>query len=117
MKALVLALLLALVVASPVGAARPRFITVDQEQIIIGEWFTVTYRGPDYARATCTQDGVTVWNERVYLVGEGGPIQITPVIPYIAGTYTPCSVTLVKITKRDRERAIASDTFLIRSPV
>jgi hypothetical protein len=118
MKALLLAVLVTLLVATPVAAGKARpFISVDQEQIIIGEWFTVTYRGSDYARVTCKQSGVTVFNERVYLVGEGGKIQITPVIPYIPATYTPCTVDLVKINKRGGERVLASDAFQIRSPV
>jgi hypothetical protein len=114
-KRLPLAILLALIVASPVNARSNKFVDVDQDQIIIGGWVTVTYSGSDYARFTCTQSGVEVWTELAYLPGEGGPRQISPVLPYRAGTYTNCTVDLVIL--KHRERRIATDAFVVYSPV
>jgi hypothetical protein len=114
-KRLTLAILLVLTVASPANARPKTFIEVDQDQIIIGGWVTVTYSGSDYARFACTQGGVEVWTELAYLPGEGGPRQISPVLPYRAGTYTNCTVDLV--IPKHRERTIASDAFVVYSPV
>jgi hypothetical protein len=115
MKRLTLAILLALLVASPVQARSKKFIEVDQDQITIGGFVTVAYSGSDYARFACTQGGTEVWTELAYLPGEGGPRQISPVLPYRAGTYSFCTVNLVVV--KNRERTIASDSFVVYSPV
>lgn len=115
MKRLTLSVLLALIVANPVSA-RERFIAVDQEQIIIGDWITATYSGSDYARFSCSQESIVVWEELTYLPGEGGPRQVTPILPYHPLTYSQCEVRLV-IQRGHKERTLATDTFVVYSPV
>ncbi len=118
MTKFILGVVLAILVASPVAAAHKPFIRVNEgDQIIWGDSFTVTYRGSDWARAYCEQNNQVVWAELVYLPGEGGPRQITPIVPYHPGSYTQCTVTLVKIAVSRRERELARDTFVIYSPV
>jgi hypothetical protein len=78
------------------------------------------YSGSDYARVSCNNEaGQPAWTGPIqYLQGEGGPgvsVDIPVLIPYVPATYTFCTIDLLGGPKRNR--VIASDNFVVYSPV
>lgn len=123
MKKLVLGVLLAFAVVTPVSARQMHPFVEVVDSFDEGSWATqpidaiwgnpvhVLYSGSEVALFTCPG-----WTQRVILTSESGPgvsVDVYPAIAYVPATYTVCHVDL--LGKKDR--VLASDTFTIYSPV
>jgi hypothetical protein len=125
---IMLGVLLALLIVSPVAAKGRPFISVIDEvtetdwarypvDAIWGNGVQALYAGSERARITCRDEtGVVVSLHEQPLTGEGGPgisVDIWPQFSYYPATYTFCLAEL--LGKHDR--VIATDQFTYYSPV